>query len=114
MIIQNEAMLTKAVRAEMAATPNPRRRCSVRHSGQHVHFRVSSPGFKTLVTQVFVDDTQHLENDVTFSVTPSLIGLLKDHDTFDGAPEGFTAPWCSLVYDLSLARRKPSPTPPIR
>jgi catechol 1,2-dioxygenase len=76
---------------------------------------VSSPGFKTLVTQVFVDDTRHLENDVTFSVTPSLIGLLKEHDTLDGAPEGFTAPWCSLVYDLLLARGESRlPTPPIR
>jgi protocatechuate 3,4-dioxygenase beta subunit len=81
----------------------------------HVHFMVSKPGFKTLITQVFVDDTRHLENDVTFSVTPGLIGRLKEHDTLDGAPEGFTAPWCSVVYDLVLARGESRlPTPPIR
>jgi protocatechuate 3,4-dioxygenase beta subunit len=80
----------------------------------HVHYMVSKPGFKTLVTQVFVDDTRHLENDVTFAVTPGLIGRLKEHDTLDGAPEGFTAPWCSLVYDLSLVHGESRlPTPPI-
>jgi protocatechuate 3,4-dioxygenase beta subunit len=80
----------------------------------HVHFMVSAPGYKTLITQVFVDDSEHLENDVTFAVTPRLIGLLKEHDTPEDAPEGFTAPWCSLVYDLSLARGESRlPTPPI-
>jgi catechol 1,2-dioxygenase len=80
----------------------------------HVHFMVSKPGFKTLVTQVFVDDSQQLENDVTFSVTPGLIGRLKQHDTLEGAPEGFAAPWCSLVYDLSITRGESRlPNPPI-
>src|ERR1700722_1552991 len=80
----------------------------------HIHFMISKPGFKTLVTQVFVDDTRHLESDVTFSVTPRLIGLLKEHDTTEGAPEGFTTPWCSLAYDLSIARGESRlPTPPI-
>ena len=80
----------------------------------HVHYMVSKPGFKTLITQVFVDDTRHLENDVTFAVTPRLIGLLKEHDTLDGAPEGFSAPWCSLVYNLSIARGESRlPNPPI-
>jgi catechol 1,2-dioxygenase len=80
----------------------------------HVHFMVSKPDFKTLITQVFVDDAEHLENDVTFAVTPKLIGLLKEHDTLEGAPEGFTAPWCSLVYDLSIARGESRlPNPPI-
>jgi catechol 1,2-dioxygenase len=80
----------------------------------HIHFMISKPGFKTLVTQVFVDNTQHLEKDVTFAVTPRLIGRLKEHDTLDDAPKGFTAPWCSLVYDLSIARGESRlPTPPI-
>jgi protocatechuate 3,4-dioxygenase beta subunit len=81
----------------------------------HVHFMISKPGFRTLITQVFVDDAEHLENDVTFAVTPSLIGRFEKHDTLEGAPQGFTAPWCSLVYDLALARGESRlPTPPIR
>jgi len=39
-------------------------------------------------------------------VTPSLIGRFEHHDTLEGAPEGFSVPWRSLVYDLSLARAK--------
>ena len=49
---------------------------------------VSAPEYKTLITQVFADDAEHLENDVTFGVTPSLIGRFEHHDTLNGAPEG--------------------------
>ncbi len=81
----------------------------------HIHFMVSKPGFKTLTTQVFVDDPERLNNDVTFAVTPTLIGRFEMHDSLDGAPEGFTAPWGSLVYNLVLARGEGRlPTPPIR
>jgi protocatechuate 3,4-dioxygenase beta subunit len=81
----------------------------------HIHFMVSKPGFKTLITQVFVDETERLDDDVTFSVIPSLIGRFEMHDTLAGAPASFTAPWGSLVYDVSLARGESRlPAPPIR
>lgn len=69
----------------------------------HVHFMVSAPGFKTLVTQVFADDSEHLDNDVTFSVLQSLVATFKRHSELDGAPYGIGEPWCSLTYDLALA-----------
>jgi hypothetical protein len=79
----------------------------------HIHFMASKPGFKTLVTQVFADDAEHLDNDVTFSVIQSLVGHFEQHDTLDGAPPGFTAPWCSLTYDLVLTPGESRlPTPP--
>jgi protocatechuate 3,4-dioxygenase beta subunit len=40
----------------------------------HLHFLIYKPGFKTLITQVFVDDDAHLESDVVFGVTRSLVG----------------------------------------
>jgi catechol 1,2-dioxygenase len=81
----------------------------------HIHFMVSKPGCKTLITQVFVDETERLGDDVTFSVIPSLIGRFDIHDTLTGAPVGFTAPWGSLVYDIALARGESRlPAPPIR
>jgi protocatechuate 3,4-dioxygenase beta subunit len=81
----------------------------------HIHFMVSKPGFKTLITQVFADDAEHLDNDVTFSVIQSLVGHFEQHETLDGAPPGFTAPWCSLTYDLVLTPGESRlPTPPIR
>ena len=40
----------------------------------HLHFLGFKPGYKTLITQVFVDDDEHLESDVVFGVTRHLIG----------------------------------------
>jgi protocatechuate 3,4-dioxygenase beta subunit len=80
----------------------------------HVHFMVSSPGHKTLVTQVFADDAENLDSDVTFSVLDSLIAKFERHESLEGAPEGFTTPWCSLIYDMVLAPGECRfPTPPI-
>lgn len=82
----------------------------------HIHFMVSAPGHKTLITQVFADDAENLDSDVTFSVIRSLIGTFQRHETLADAPRGLTtAPWCSLVYNLTLAPgERRLPTPPIR
>lgn len=81
----------------------------------HIHFMVSAPGYRTLVTQVFADDAEHLENDVTFSVIRSLVATFARHDTPEGAPEGFAAPWYSLAYDFCLTPGESRlPIPPIR
>src|SRR6266404_5449602 len=46
----------------------------------HLHFLGYKPGFKTLITQVFVDDDEHLSSDVVFGVTDTLIGDYRRHD----------------------------------
>lgn len=48
----------------------------------HLHFMLYKPGFKTLITQVFVDDDQYLNSDVVFGVTSALVGDFKS--TGDG------------------------------
>ncbi|MBL8555456.1 MAG: hypothetical protein JNL41_14370 [Phenylobacterium sp.] len=69
----------------------------------HIHFMVTAPGYRTLVTQVFADDGEHLETDVTFSVVRSLVGRLAS------GPEGFR-----LAYDFVLEEGESRvPTPPI-
>ena len=76
---------------------------------------VSAPGRKTLVTQVFADDSAHLDWDVTFGVIRSLVARFQQQDTLDGAPAGFTVPWCLLEYDFVLAPGESRfPKPPIR
>jgi catechol 1,2-dioxygenase len=40
----------------------------------HIHFLCFKRGYKTLVTQVFVDEDQYLESDVVFGVTRALVG----------------------------------------
>ena len=61
----------------------------------HLHFMVYKPGFKTLISQIYVPDDAHIESDVQFGVTRALIGNYVRHD--EPAPEmGFAAPWYSL------------------
>lgn len=42
----------------------------------HVHFRVSAPGYKTLVTQIFLSGDTYLDSDVVFGVKDGLIVTL--------------------------------------
>ena len=45
----------------------------------HLHFLAFKPGFKTLITQVFVDDDERLETDVVFGVIlPSSWDIIPD------------------------------------
>ena len=80
----------------------------------HLHFMVYKPGFKTLISQVYSPDDEHIDSDVQFGVTRALIGNYMRHD--EPSPElGFAAPWYSLDQRFTLeageARR---PVAPIR
>lgn len=69
----------------------------------HIHFLIHKPGFRTLVSQVFVDDDRHLETDVVFGVTRALIGR------FERTADGY-----SLAHDFVLQPGESVlPTPPI-
>jgi hydroxyquinol 1,2-dioxygenase len=39
----------------------------------HVHFMISAPGYRTLVTHLFFEGDQYLESDAVFGVKPSLV-----------------------------------------
>ncbi|WP_408318710.1 intradiol ring-cleavage dioxygenase [Paraburkholderia sp. RL17-347-BIC-D] len=43
----------------------------------HVHFKLSAPGFETIVTHVFIDDDPYLDSDVVFGVKDALITKLS-------------------------------------
>jgi protocatechuate 3,4-dioxygenase beta subunit len=80
----------------------------------HLHFMVHKPGFKTLISQVYAPDDEHIDSDVQFGVTRALIGNYRRHD--EPSPElGFAAPWYSLdqrfILEAGEARR---PVAPIR
>jgi len=80
----------------------------------HLHFMIYKPGFKTLISQVYVPDDEHIDSDVQFGVTRALLGSYIRHDEPD-ASRGFKAPWYSLdqhfVLEPGEARR---PKPPIQ
>ena len=80
----------------------------------HLHVLAYKPGYKTLITQVFVDDDQHLETDVVFGVTQHLIGGYQRHD--EGAPQAdVTPPWYSLDYTFVMEPGEAKlPRPPIK
>ncbi len=81
----------------------------------HIHFMISAPGRKTLITQVFADDAEHLNNDVTFSVIRTLVARFQRQETLEGAPPGFTMPWAVLDYDFVLVPGESRfPKPPIK
>jgi catechol 1,2-dioxygenase len=76
----------------------------------HVHFMVSHPGYRVLVTQVFADDDERLNTDVTFSVVSRLVGRFERHAPNECCAE----PHHTLVYDMVLQEGELRlPTPPI-
>jgi protocatechuate 3,4-dioxygenase beta subunit len=39
----------------------------------HIHFMISAPGYRTLVTHLFLDGDEYLGTDAVFGVKPSLV-----------------------------------------
>ena len=80
----------------------------------HLHVLAYKPGFKTLITQVFVDHDEHLESDVVFGVTRALIG---DFRKGEGSPPAadVTGEWFSLNYTFVMEPGEAVlPHPPIK
>lgn len=44
----------------------------------HLHFMVSQPGYRVLVTQVFPEGTEYLDSDAVFGVTAALVGRFEN------------------------------------
>lgn len=81
----------------------------------HLHFLGFKPGYKTLITQIFVDDDEHLASDVVFGVTRRLVG---DYRRVEGggppAPD-VEAPWYALDYAFVMEPGEAKlPAPPIK
>ena len=65
-------------------------RAQQRHNWRpaHLHFLVCKPGFKTIASQVYDPEDEHLESDSQFGVTKALIGEFKKQG--DGYSLAFT------------------------
>ena len=74
----------------------------------HVHFKVSAPGYHTLVTHVFTSDSDYLDNDAVFGVKRSLIAEFTRHEP-GAAPDGreLTVPFHTARFDIRLAAARP-------
>ena len=80
----------------------------------HLHFLIYKPGFKTLISQIYVNDDDKLETDVQFGVTRALVGDYVRHD--GGAPAAdVTGEWYSLDQTFVMEPGKSRlPKPPIQ
>ncbi|HZC94695.1 MAG TPA: dioxygenase [Bradyrhizobium sp.] len=64
----------------------------------HIHFMISAPGHRTLVTHLFVDGDKYLASDAVFGVKPALIIRPR-------LIEGMS----TVQYDFGLAAEGPGP-----
>ncbi|WP_233149709.1 intradiol ring-cleavage dioxygenase [Kineosporia sp. A_224] len=71
----------------------------------HIHFMVSAPGHRTLVTHIFAAGDEYLTNDAVFGVKESLVADFADHPA-GTAPDGrvLDGPWADVTFDLVLVQ----------
>jgi len=80
----------------------------------HLHFLIFKEGFKTLISQIYVNDDDRLETDVQFGVTKALIGDYVRHDGPAPAAD-VKGEWYSLDQTFVMEPGKASlPKPPIQ
>ena len=70
----------------------------------HVHFLISKPGYKTHISQVFVNDDPYLETDVQFGVTEALVGNYVRHENEPAPAPDVQCPWYSLDQTFIMER----------
>ena len=68
----------------------------------HLHFLIHKPGFKTHISQVYVNDDAHLDTDVQFGVTRALVGNYVRHEAGPAPAADMTGPWYSLDYTFAV------------
>ena len=65
----------------------------------HIHFLIGAPGYRELVTALYLGDDPHIDSDTVFGVSAALVVNPQDHDP--QAPiQGIPA----VRYDFQLAR----------
>ena len=82
----------------------------------HLHFLFFKPGYKTLISQIYVNDDPVLETDVQFGVTKALIGNYVRHEPGEKAPApGVSGEWYTLDQTFVMERGEARlPRPPIQ
>jgi hypothetical protein len=80
----------------------------------HLHFLASKPGFKTLISQLYVQDDKFIDSDVQFGVTRHLIGNYVRHDSGNAPAPDVRGPWYSLEQPFVMETGADKlPRPPI-
>lgn len=71
----------------------------------HLHFMVSHPGWRTLVTHIFVEGGDYLDSDSVFGVKDSLIKRFEEQPAGTPTPDGrdLGDGWTRTRFDVVLA-----------
>jgi hydroxyquinol 1,2-dioxygenase len=77
------------------------------YRASHLHFMVTAPGYRRLVTHIFVAGDRQLDaGDSVFGVKDSLIKVFEDQDSATPTPDGTDLgghPWTRTRFDIVLA-----------
>ena len=68
----------------------------------HMHFLIHKPGYKTHISQVYVNDDPYLETDAQFGVTRALIGDYVHHKNGPAPDSEVDGPWYSLDFTFTV------------
>jgi len=80
----------------------------------HLHFLIFKEGFKTLISQIYVNDDDKLDTDVQFGVTRALVGNYVRHNGAAPAND-VEGEWYSLDQTFVMEPGKSRlPKPPIQ
>lgn len=72
----------------------------------HIHFIVSKPGYRRLVTHIFAHDDPYIDSDAVFGVKESLLVEFREQDDDARARVlGVASPFCTAEFDIRLARQ---------
>ncbi len=71
----------------------------------HFHFRIQAKGYATIVTELFPEGDEHLDNDVAFGVrTPLILNLPKCTSAEVGKKVGMPVPFTNVEYTFWMRR----------
>ena len=68
----------------------------------HLHFMVFKEGYKTHISQVYMNDDVNLETDVQFGVTRALVGNYIRHENETPPAADVQGPWYSLDFTFTI------------
>lgn len=81
----------------------------------HLHALIVKPGYKVLISQVYDPRDPHIDSDVQFGVTKSLLGEFVAHDEPHPSDAHMSIPWHSLDYTYVMEPGETVlPKPPIK
>ena len=71
----------------------------------HVHFKISAPGYHTLVTHIFDKSGEYLDSDTVFAVKDSLKADFVERSSQEelGARVGIAPPNVTAEFDFVLS-----------